>query len=380
MTDPLTHDQIGEMARRVAIHVHGFTPDTAPPALLGYAASLKAAASACALAAPDLCRSAPAAIFAALANLARSRLIPGAAGDKTATAYLYLQNRAVVGKPNPNGRLRMAAAAGFDVITLAVGKVDTVKLGDDGDVVDLSVDPDRRPVTWADLRGVVVVLTSHTTGAVRRVWVSAGEIDIRKRKSSSGDKGPWASDPVGMARSKAISIAVDRGDIPQAPIHLDLGTAAPSAPALPAPLTPPARALPDPDRGAIWHRSPQPPPAEPQAPQDAPPPEADPTHADDAPAQPEPPAQPEAPAEPALAAEPTWDDVGEAVWDALRPAALGAGLSVGHDDLHAAVSGAVIGARAGAESRGRPLTPTAALAPGAQARLVELALERLRAM
>ena len=45
MTDALTHDQIGEMARRVAIHVHGFTPDTAPAALLGYAASLKAAAT-----------------------------------------------------------------------------------------------------------------------------------------------------------------------------------------------------------------------------------------------------------------------------------------------------------------------------------------------
>ena len=72
--------------------------------------------------------------------------------------------------------------------------------------------------------------------------------------------------------------------------------------------------------------------------------------------------------------------MGEAGWDALRPAALGAGLSDGSDDLHAAVSGAVLGARAGAAAKGRPLTPAAALAPGAQARLVELALERLRAM
>ena len=372
MTDTLTHDQIGEMARRVAIHVHGFTPDTAPPALLGYAAGLKAAASACALAAPDLCRSAPAAIFAALANLARSRLIPGAAGDKTATAYLYLQNRAVVGKPNPNGRLRMAAAAGFDVITLAVGKADTVKLGDDGDVIDLAVDPDRRPVIWADLRGVVVALTSHATGAVRRVWVSAGEIDIRKRKSSSGDKGPWASDPVGMARSKAISIAVDRGDIPQAPIHLGLG--APALPAPPPPITPPARALPAPAEP----EAPQPPPAAPQAPQDAPPPAPESAPTDDAPAQPEAPVQPEPPAESAPAAEPTWDDVGGAAWDAL--CRTDAGKAADDDDLHAALTGAIAGARAGAESRGRPLTPAAALAPAAQARLVELALERLRAM
>jgi hypothetical protein len=370
MTDTLTHDQIGEMARRVAIHVHGFTPDAAPPALLGYAASLKAAASACALAAPDLCRSAPAAIFAALANLARSRLIPGAAGDKTATAYLYLQNRAMVGKPNPNGRLRMAAAAGFDVITLAVGKADTVKLGDDGDVIDLAVDPDRRPVTWADLRGVVVALTSHTTGAIRRVWVSAGEIDIRKRKSSSGDKGPWASDPVGMARSKAISIAVDRGDIPQAPIHLDLG--APSTPALPPPLTPPARALPAPSEPD----APQPPPAAPQtpqAPQDAPPPEADPTHADDATAQPE---LPQAPQGEATAM--VWDAVCGALMYAL--AAERPKRASDRDDLHAAAAGAIREAQATAAAKGRPLTPAAALDPAALARLTTMGCARLDAM
>jgi hypothetical protein len=124
--------------------------------------------------------------------------------------------------------------------------------------------------------------------------------------------------------------------------------------------------------------APQPPPAAPQAPQDAPPPEADPTHADDAPAQPEAPVQPEAPAEPAPPAEPTWDDVGGAAWDAL--CRTDAGKAADDDDLHAALTGAIVGARAGADARGRPLTPAAALAPAAQARLVELALERLRAM
>ena len=52
MTDTLTHDQIGEMAARIAVRVHGFTVDTAPPALLGYAASLKAAVLACLQATP----------------------------------------------------------------------------------------------------------------------------------------------------------------------------------------------------------------------------------------------------------------------------------------------------------------------------------------
>lgn len=214
-----TADQIGTLAERIAIRVHGYQPETAPVALLGYAASLKAACAACATALPDLCRAQPPALFAALSSIARNGLVPGAAGDKTATAYLYLQNRAVVGKPNPLGRIRMAAAAGVDVSTFAVGRADTLELNEDGDVIGLSADLDARPTTWADLRGVIVTVCA-ASGVVRRVWVSAGEIDVRKRRSSSGDKGPWATDPVGMARSKALSIAVDRGDVPQAPIQI----------------------------------------------------------------------------------------------------------------------------------------------------------------
>lgn len=214
-----TADQIGTLAERIAIRVHGYQPETAPVALLGYAAALKAACAACATALPDLCRAQPPALFAALSSIARNGLVPGAAGDKTATAYLYLQNRAVVGKPNPLGRVRMAAAAGVDVSTFAVGRADSLELNEDGDVIGLSADLDKRPTTWADLRGVIVTICA-ASGVVRRVWVSAGEIDVRKRRSSSGDKGPWATDPVGMARSKALSIAVDRGDVAQAPIQI----------------------------------------------------------------------------------------------------------------------------------------------------------------
>lgn len=214
-----TAEQIGTLAERIAIRVHGYQQETAPVALLGYAASLKAACAACATALPDLCKAQPPALFAALSSIARNGLVPGAAGDKTATAYLYLQNRAVVGKPNPLGRIRMAAAAGADVSTFAVGRGDTLELNEDGDVSGLSADLDKRPTAWADLRGVIVTVCT-AGGVVRRVWVSAGEIEVRKRRSSSGDKGPWATDPVGMARSKALSIAVDRGDVPQAPVQI----------------------------------------------------------------------------------------------------------------------------------------------------------------
>jgi len=323
-------------------------------------------------------------VFAAVANLARAGLIPGTPATP-GTGYLYAQNNVLTGRPSPLGRVRMAYEAGADVETIPAGKTCRLTMGRDGMIADFERDPDNVPRKWEDLRGVVVSVTSHASGLLKMHWVSAGEIGDRRARSKQPNGGAWASDPVTMARTKALSIIGDRGGFPQAPIPIPglrewqaAQAAAPSAPALPQPLTPPARALPDPDRGAIWHRSPQPPPAAPQAPQDAPPPEADPTHADDAPAQPEAPVQPEAPAEPAPPAEPTWDDVGGAAWDAL--CRTDAGKAADDDDLHAALTGAIAGARAGAEARGRPLTPTAALAPGAQARLVELALERLRAM
>lgn len=261
-----TADQIGTLAERIAIRVHGYQPETAPIALLGYAAALKAACAACATALPDLCRAQPPALFAALSSIARNGLVPGAAGDKTATAYLYLQNRAVVGKPNPLGRVRMAAAAGVDVSTFAVGRADSLELNEDGDVIGLSADLDKRPTTWADLRGVIVTICA-ASGVVRRVWVSAGEIEVRKRRSSSGDKGPWSTDPVGMSRSKALSIAVDRGDVAQAPVPVvPLSAVAPVQPvALPvAPVAAPVAAPePAPEAEAA------PPQDEPEAAEDA---------------------------------------------------------------------------------------------------------------
>ena len=379
----LTPEQVGAAAEIVAIRVHGYrSADDAPTPLRAYAAAFKAGVAQCAVATSTLCTAPRDSLLAALASLARAGLIPGTAADKTATAYLFWQG-GPSGRPSPAGRIAMAAASGWQVSTAAVGKADEVSLNDDGEIERIVRKPDSRPTSWDTIRGVEVDCVTHH-GERRRLWVSAGEIDVRRQKSSGGGKsGGWATDAVGMACTKAVSILVDRRQIPQAPIPIPglrewqaTQAGAPSASALPAPITPPARALPAPAEPEAA----QPPPAASQAPQDAPPPEADPTHADDAPAQSEAPAQPEAPAEPAPPADPTWDDVGEAVWDALRSAALRAGLSAGHDDLHAAVSGAVVGARAGAAAKGQPLTPGAAMTPKAQARLVELALDRLRAM
>jgi hypothetical protein len=207
--------------------------------------------------------------------LARSGLVPGAYGDAAATGYLYVQdwkNALPVGRPNPRGRIAMARAAGLEVETVPVAVGDPVTLDLDGDVVDGTPNPDNRPTRWEHLRGVIVRVEDVRTGAVRRHWVSAGELAERRAKSKpdqNGKQRTWEGDPIAMARSKALSILIDRGTIPQAPIPvpgLREWYATAPAPALTTIDAPAARALPAP-------AEPEPadaPPAAPAAPETAP--------------------------------------------------------------------------------------------------------------
>jgi hypothetical protein len=220
--------------------------------------------------------------------LARSGLVPGAYGDAAATGYLYVQdwkNALPVGRPNPRGRIAMARAAGLEVETVPVAVGDPVTLDLDGDVIDGTPNPDTRPTKWEHLRGVIVRVEDVRTGAVRRHWVSAGELAERKAKAKPDKNGKlrtWEGDPIAMARSKALSILIDRGTIPQAPIPvpglrewyaiapapaLAIVDAAPAARALPAPAEPePADAPP---------AAPTPPEAAPAAPDVSAPTEAE---------------------------------------------------------------------------------------------------------
>jgi hypothetical protein len=210
----------------------------------------------------------PLSIAAAAANLAKMGLMPGIPGDQTASGYLFVGKGGVpMGVPSPRGRLALARAAGVEVEATAVHKDDAITLNLDGEVEDGTPNPDKRPVRWEDLRGVIVRITDLRTGEVRRPWVSAGEIAERRRRGS--DKGPWQSDPIPMARAAAIKVLISTGVIPQAPIPIpglrDWYATAP-APALPTIDAPAARALPAPTE-------PEPadaPPALPTAPESAP--------------------------------------------------------------------------------------------------------------
>jgi RecT family len=245
--------------------LYGHTPKTAPPPLLGWVKAWRANAEAILTATPALCKAAPAALGAAVINLAKMGLMPGIPGDASATGYLYPGQGGPMGVPSARGRIALARAAGVAVETYPVGVKDAITLDVDGDVAEVRPNPDERPTKWEHLRGVIV-RTEDGTGAVRRHWISAGEIEVRKARSKGG--GPWQSDPVGMARGKAVKILVDRGILPQAPIPIPglrdwYATAAPTLPAIDAPA---ARALPAP-------AEPEPadaPPAAPTAPETAP--------------------------------------------------------------------------------------------------------------
>jgi hypothetical protein len=286
--------------------------------------------------------------------LARSGLVPGAYGDAAATGYLYVQdwkNALPVGRPNPRGRIAMARAAGLEVETVPVAVGDPVTLDLDGDVVDGTPNPDNRPTRWEHLRGVIVRVEDVRTGAVRRHWVSAGELAERKAKAKPDKNGKlrtWEGDPIAMARSKALSILIDRGTIPQAPIPV-------CGPVLASPAP---RALPAPAEAAQ--------PA-PEATEAAPAGEPESAPADEADAQPE----ATVPAAEATAPEPTWGDVFRAVVAEVRKVHPSADA----EDLRAAVKGALDALRAGAPD----LTPGRA----AEVHVHEAAADavaRLRAM
>jgi hypothetical protein len=277
MTAP-TPETVERLAGTIALRAHGHAGKSAdaPQPLAAFAFTFARAVRLLFEGADgSLSRCSLDGIGGACLALARSGLVPGAYGDAAATGYLYVQdwkNALPVGRPNPRGRIAMARAAGLEVETVPVAVGDPVTLDLDGDVIDGTPNPDTRPTKWEHLRGVIVRVEDVRTGAVRRHWVSAGELAERKAKAKPDKNGKlrtWEGDPIAMARSKALSILIDRGTIPQAPIPvpgLREWYATAPAPALQVIDAPAARALPAP-------AEPEPaeaPPAAPTAPETAP--------------------------------------------------------------------------------------------------------------
>lgn len=393
---PIPEDRIPAAVFAITCGALGYPRGaTPPPPVSAFAAAMRAAVEAM-LAAPDNrgnapgdpLRKAPAgALFSAVASLARLGLLPGTPATPS-TGYLYAQNNVLTGRPSPLGRVRMAHEAGAEVETIPVGRTCVLEMGQDGLVAVFRRDPDNVPRKWEELRGVVVSVTSHASGALKMHWVSAGEIGDRRARSRQPNGGAWASDPITMARTKALHIIGDRGGFPQAPIPIpglrewqaaQAGALLTAAPQLAAPA-PPARALPAPAEpttdAPAAPPTPDAPPAAPQPPQAAPADAPAPRPAADAPPAPDAPSAPQGGGAEAQVA-PTWQDVEQALCERVE-AAVARVLDA--DDVIIAVAGAIREAQAGAAVKGRTLTPSAALDPKALDRLTAMAVARLDAM
>ena len=328
-------NQIAALAGIVALRScgHPGKSSDAPAPIAAYALAFSAAVTGLAVASqggnrPDQTdwTGAPSEQIAqALYSIARDGLIPGGIGDPSATAYIFKGkgSSAPTGRPSPRGRLVMARAAGCDVRALAIGKADTLTLDDSGDLDTLTLDPDARPGAWGDLRGVVLHVDDLRTGARRSLWIARA--DLAERKAKAGQKSAWDTDAVGMALTKAVSIAIARGMIPQSSLI-------PAILAASAALGPtPARALTI-EAAAAPRQLAEPTPAAPSPTEPEPAPEVTP----EAPAEPEQP-EPTAPRpigvadirdriEAAVGGQQSkfsWDDVGEAMASTLRRAAAG---------------------------------------------------------
>lgn len=106
----------------------------------------------------------------------------------------------------------VARRCGQTMVAIPIGQKDDIDVNDAGEAVIISRDLDAPPETYADLRGVVVLVKEIATGNVTcRGWVPKALIEPRRRMSAAGDAGPWGKWPIEMSMKTAMKYAVSRG-------------------------------------------------------------------------------------------------------------------------------------------------------------------------
>ena len=344
-------DPLAKLAALTALEACGYLADprSAPAPVIAYAKGFSRAVIAIAKTLKTLRTADLGVVHNALSRIAREGLTPGDVGDKTSTAYLSPgKGGQISSEPNPRGRLAMAHAAGIDVRAVAIHKSDKITLNGDGDIDTdrTTLDPDNRPTRWEHVKGVMIHLDDIHTGAHRSAWVSAAEIAERKAKADG--QGAWNTDPISMACTKAIKIAIARGAIPQASLIPAILAACAASPTPARPLA--IEATPR----QIAEAPPQPAPAPPTQPEPEPEYDIDP----DVDPGPTTPAEPPAPAAPAGL-------IGDLASDA----------ECGRDHAEQAIGVAIEALRAA----GQPHDERALRSPPVWGRLIQRAAERARA-
>lgn len=108
----------------------------------------------------------------------------------------------------------LALRCGQQMIAVPIGKNDVLDVSPDGDTIVRSRDIDNPPMTYEELRGVVVVVRRIDSGQVIcSQFVPKKLIDARKvmSRSAKSQYGPWANWPVEMSMKTAMHYAISRG-------------------------------------------------------------------------------------------------------------------------------------------------------------------------
>jgi recombinational DNA repair protein RecT len=177
-----------------------------------------AAAAAAARDPADLLSCTPQSVAHCVAVAAMTGIMPGT--GPAALAYLVPQ-RPRKGEPpqlqlvlSHRGLAALARRCGQTMVAIPIGQRDNIEITRDGQVSVRKLDLDQPPMTWDELRGVIVVVRDLRAGrVVHRGWVARALIERRRAmsRSAASDYSPWSAWPVEMAMKTAMHYAVSRG-------------------------------------------------------------------------------------------------------------------------------------------------------------------------
>lgn len=160
----------------------------------------------------------PSSVGVAIATAALTGIMPSS--GSTALAYVFPRAARKGEAPqlqyslSHRGLNALAKRSKMIMTAVPIGLEDKVKVDMDGQIAILEQDIDNPPVTWMELRGVVVIVRDLESGhIIHRGWVPKKLIEQRRAKSLSAQSNysPWATWPVEMAIKTAMHYAISRG-------------------------------------------------------------------------------------------------------------------------------------------------------------------------
>lgn len=118
----------------------------------------------------------------------------------------------------------LANRAGMHMVATPIGYDDKIKIGADGTCEIESIDFDNPPISFDDLRGVVLAVKIRDTGTVIHTGFVAKKLIEKRRANSDGynyaekpgndfakDSDPWHKWPIEQSMKTAMHYAIGRG-------------------------------------------------------------------------------------------------------------------------------------------------------------------------